>query len=462
MDYKFVLHTQRNELIRKVQKHTLSLFMSGILSIYANVKKNNKIKKHLLKEFQRSMVDITLWSQEILKNEHARLTTIFPMYDKIVTKIFKIQSNLHGRDVPSIDCKDFMHQCYLNIARSVWKQPFLVYDVGVEKLIIQKNHLKLEKLVMDGVRDTFEHFLPIDDDYDEITLDEQSKSADLDFSATESHIDGYCEESKSKETIHVTPQEQFDFVEQHEGQPNNDIVGDDDIEDSVDSEDNEEPEDIEQSEDNEYEDNEHIEEPEDLEDLEEIEEIEEQEDREDEVNDGDTAFNVHKEEDGDENSSASDYEDDTYFDKSDNGDVQDIENIDEDFDDDGLNVDMLNIEKHNHFIEPSTPVHEVVKHVSNTHISSIPSIPFVDTENDVEEHRNTHSTPNQNEVKNIDLTQSFHQPVPTPDDVMMSPSKDIKVVTFEEKAGKVKSLLTLKKKVKTSMMNTHLHNPSFF
>lgn len=158
MEGSFFIHTRREELMRKFLRETTTIFLNGILSIYGNVKKNNKIPKMLLKEFQQSMVNVSLWSQEIIKNEHHRFISLFPAFDKYVQLILQTyQSKQHT--VPH----DFLHQSYLNLARKLWKQPFLVYDIGVSKIDVQKNLLRIEKVICECIKDTFDAFGNTDD-----------------------------------------------------------------------------------------------------------------------------------------------------------------------------------------------------------------------------------------------------------------------------------------------------------
>jgi hypothetical protein len=425
MDNKFILHTRRNELVRKVQKHTSSLFISGIQSIYEVVKRNNKVKKYLLKEFQKSLADISIWSQEILKNEHIRFAQSFPMFDKVIKNILDIQTKLHGHKHIEINCTDFMHQCYLNIARSVWKQPFLVYDVGVNKLDVQKNNSKLEKLIADGIRDTFEHFLPLEDDdidfYEPGQLQEHVAEHVAEYIATKQTIDKLetpCDvveddgevlsESDSEETeslAHVdehgsdysdySVQSDHNYSEK-EGEGNEETLageGDEELEGSL-AGDNEEDTEAETE-----------------------EEIEDETYETHKLNE----YTVYKRPSADQETS-----------------VCDIENIH-----DMESVSAVTDHSKEVLIETQPLTYEPQFDVDKPHTPSINAC-------------------KNNDVKNIVLSGHLQNHVQEIEPSLIIPSDDIKVVNFEEMAGKVKSLLSLKKKVKSSMLNSHLHNPSFF
>jgi hypothetical protein len=160
--------------LNKLQKITVPLYIEGIKSMYENVKKNNKSKKHLLKEFQQSMVDVSRWSQEIIKNEHMRFKRQSSLLDKLIKLIFDLDIILKKELCKNAEDFipqpwDFVHQCYLNIARALWKQPFLVYDVNVDKLTIQQNNLKTEKIISSCIQDTFTQYLPLDIEHDDVS-----------------------------------------------------------------------------------------------------------------------------------------------------------------------------------------------------------------------------------------------------------------------------------------------------
>lgn len=198
MDNTYLLQSRRTEYLKKFQKTTSPLFIEGVYSIYNNVKKNNKSRRLLLKEFQQSMVDVSRWSQDIIKNEHMRFKKKSSVLDKLIRAIFDLDIILK-KDL----CKnaedfiphpwDFIHQCYLNIARALWKQPFLVYDVSIDKLTIQQNKLKIEKLVSLCIQDTFTQYLPLDIEHDDVS--------NIDYSLQNSNIKDLLEKEKDNEDV---------------------------------------------------------------------------------------------------------------------------------------------------------------------------------------------------------------------------------------------------------------------
>jgi len=199
MDNTYLLQSRRTEYLKKFQKTTTPLFIEGVYSIYNNVKKNNKSRRLLLKEFQQSMVDVSRWSHDIIKNEHMRFKKQSSVLDKIIRGIFDLDITLK-KDL----CKnaedfiphpwDFIHQCYLNVARALWKQPFLIYDVNIDKLTIQQNKLKIEKIVCLCIQDTFTQYLPLDIEHDDVlNVDYQKSNQDVLQKEKEDVIETYTE-----------------------------------------------------------------------------------------------------------------------------------------------------------------------------------------------------------------------------------------------------------------------------
>jgi hypothetical protein len=403
------------------------------------VKKTNKVKKYLLKEFQKSLVDISVWSKELLRNEHTRFENAFSIFNKVVAKIFDLQMGMHGKKTSPIDSVDFLHQCYLNIARSIWKQPFLVYDVGVDKIVVQKNKLKVEKIISDCIRDTFDHFLPFDDDNaignDIGTVADRDAEAEVHDDHIQTHNQSI--EQWEEDTVYH-PEEQ---VEQHEPftefeEECASTISVDDINDINDT-------------------NETHHETESCKD-----DFEEQYSLEEESVDVDIDNDDLYDEASTDMDALSDNEDNVVI-QPDTQHLPDVQNTQDTFE----TFDTQFTQG-----APDTPdVQDVHSDFSVVKLDENESNNIPQTN---KEFNNTHELTEQN-LKTIDL-QPFHtnhvhpstdiitprdKPSDTPTD---TPRDNVKIVTYDEKAGKVKSLLSLKKKVKSSMLNTHIQNPSFF
>jgi hypothetical protein len=247
----YLLHERRQDYLRKFQKVSTPLFLEGVYSIYANVKRHNKVSKKLLKEFQQSMFDVSLWSKDIISKEYERFQSKVPSINKYIQVVFetdKVLRNGHVKSAVDYIPKpyDFIHQCYLNIARALWKQPFLMYDINVTKLTLQKNKLKVERIVNECIQDTFVQYLPLEpdgddglsdyvlvhDDINEIneTFSHSSEPHEGDITTYDAH-DAHDEDEINETFSHSSEPHESDIIEtlSHSSEPHeSDVIGYDD------------------------------------------------------------------------------------------------------------------------------------------------------------------------------------------------------------------------------------------
>lgn len=158
------LKEKRDEYLTKLENMTVPVFLQGVLDMYANVKKTCKVSKNVLKEFQQTLREIKEWDADVLHNEHKRFyrVTKCEYFDSLVLSIFKAYYLMNNIDTEASfpRVSKYLHECYLNIARQLWKNPFLVYDVNVSKAEQQKNMHQLEKIIGKCIKETFIRMLP--------------------------------------------------------------------------------------------------------------------------------------------------------------------------------------------------------------------------------------------------------------------------------------------------------------
>jgi len=161
----FLLNARRKEYLATFQRLSIGYFLNIVYDLYSQVKKSNKIKKLLLKEFQASLVGISTWDDASKEYTGQNASVL----EKLMNGIFKLDIVLRhelsknaDKHIPSLN--EFVYQCMLNCARVIWKNPMLVYDVSIDKVTIQSNKLKLEKLMAGVIKDTFTYYLPFDID----------------------------------------------------------------------------------------------------------------------------------------------------------------------------------------------------------------------------------------------------------------------------------------------------------
>ena len=140
---------------------------NGIQSIYNDTKKNNKIRKKILKEFQQNLSNIPKWSQKVVDNEYNRIKILSKsdFFDDLIQNIFKsyfkvlflIKKKRENLNIP--ESNNVIHNCYISLAREIWKKPILFYH-KLEKKEIQKNHIEINNLIIHSIKIAIKDLLP--------------------------------------------------------------------------------------------------------------------------------------------------------------------------------------------------------------------------------------------------------------------------------------------------------------
>ena len=176
------LKEKRDECCAKLSQYTAKIYTKKFLSIYEQTKKNNKKPRMLLKEFQHAVRAISEWTDGEIKEEHNQFRSVYESFDGLVRSIFKVHLAIYNAAHESNfeacipNAGQYMHETYLNIARMLWKEPFLLYDVNVPKQEYMKNMIRLEKITKRCMLDTFVFMLPFKE-FDE-QLAAESDSSD--------------------------------------------------------------------------------------------------------------------------------------------------------------------------------------------------------------------------------------------------------------------------------------------
>lgn len=170
------LHESRNEWCARLVTILSPLIIDGYKSILEEAiklcKSNNEVDKYLM-TFQNFISRIPKWNSTIIETERKRIcdksgcnymedlvTCVHVIQMKIMTamrvghKQKKIDIN-----IPKLD--DFIHKCYVNSARKLYKNVYL-FEVGIPPLQIQKNHREMEVIVQECVLNTIRESIPVE------------------------------------------------------------------------------------------------------------------------------------------------------------------------------------------------------------------------------------------------------------------------------------------------------------
>ena len=161
----------KNEYMTNFKVKTVPLFKQGFKSLYDSCKDANKIKKNLLKEYQATVQTVPQWNSVIIDKEYERfvkgtncewLGNLIMAVFKATTKELMIFKNIDPNiDVVVPSPKVFIHACYIEIARVIWKKPQLMYDNYSASKSFEVNE-ELETVIRTAIDVTINKYLPFE------------------------------------------------------------------------------------------------------------------------------------------------------------------------------------------------------------------------------------------------------------------------------------------------------------
>ena len=145
----------------------------GIKSIYDDAKdlyKSNS-STSLLFIFRTLLEKIPEWNNELIINETDRIiecskcdwldelvTAVYISHTKILMSIGNSNSNKINLTIPKLI--NFIHKCYINIAREIWKNP-LLFSEDISGYEYQKNMNVIENIICNCIENTIRISLPV-------------------------------------------------------------------------------------------------------------------------------------------------------------------------------------------------------------------------------------------------------------------------------------------------------------
>lgn len=171
MDINYITDA-KNEYTKQLQNILIPRLYEGIDSLYDEASKNNN-SEDVLSYFQTSLRDIPKWNQDIIENESNRIievsdcewldnliTAVFISHTKILTAV-KINSDDEKIDISVPRITHFIHRCYIEVAREIYKNPYL-YDKS-NRDIKEKHRNLRDALIINGecISNAVRSLLPI-------------------------------------------------------------------------------------------------------------------------------------------------------------------------------------------------------------------------------------------------------------------------------------------------------------
>jgi len=157
------------QLVNTLKPH----MYDGIKSIYDDSKEIYKTNSStsLLFVFRTLLEKIPEWNNELIVNETDRIiesskcdwldelvSAVYISHTKILMSIGSNNNNKINLTIPKLI--NFIHKCYINIARELWKNP-LLFSEDISGFEYQKNINVIENIICDCIENTIRISLPV-------------------------------------------------------------------------------------------------------------------------------------------------------------------------------------------------------------------------------------------------------------------------------------------------------------
>jgi len=170
------LHESKNEWGARLLTILTPLIIEGFKSIfdesYKLCKDNNETDKYLM-TFQNFITRIPKWNGTIIETERRRIIerSGCSYLEELVTCIHIIQLKLLTAmrvgqkqkkidiNIPKLD--DFIHKCYINVARKIYKNVYL-FELNCPPLQIQRHSRELEIIVQECILNAVRDSIPVE------------------------------------------------------------------------------------------------------------------------------------------------------------------------------------------------------------------------------------------------------------------------------------------------------------
>lgn len=143
------------------------IFKQGLKYIFSHSKKNTALQKHLFRTFQENLEKIPKWNSMIVLKEFDRfkINSNCSWLDKLIKASFlaefKMASNNIDMKIDVPKSQDFIHFCYIGIARELWKKPQIMFD-GFTNELRKTYEIELDAIIETTIIKVIKDLLPLE------------------------------------------------------------------------------------------------------------------------------------------------------------------------------------------------------------------------------------------------------------------------------------------------------------
>lgn len=172
-----ILVEAKKEYTKQLTRIITPFLLEGIKSIYINAEQLTiENPNKLLVTFQTLLSRIPKWSNDIIFKEYNRIVVksncdwlddlimaVFISYTKVLTVVKVNGDKDKPIDLPIPKGSYFVHQCYIELARVLWNNPYLVHEESTTTCqnLREKNIRTLNCIIEKSVEDAIRNLLPI-------------------------------------------------------------------------------------------------------------------------------------------------------------------------------------------------------------------------------------------------------------------------------------------------------------
>ena len=174
-----VLVEAKNDYTKQLKDYLVGPIYQGFIKIYTDAKtkcEEQGIPDQRLRKFQDYVSRIPKWTKEELVTECKRIVKLSKCdwIDLLITAVFVTHAKIHASvkddtvayknvmlTIPKLNL--FLHNCYIECARKMWKNAYLYDDIKITDSEYQRNIRDIETLIQESIDINIRQSLPVKD-----------------------------------------------------------------------------------------------------------------------------------------------------------------------------------------------------------------------------------------------------------------------------------------------------------